>query len=137
MGIRIKGVGAYVPEQRVTNEDLAKRVDTSSEWIATKTGILGRRIAAPDEAPSDMACRAAERCLAQAGVDKSAVDLIVVACASPDQIQPAVACLVQRKLGVSGRALQACAGLQANTDRHGRRGFWGVSCLRSRLQIGR
>ena len=85
MGIRITGVGAYVPDQRVTNDDLARRVDTSQEWISAKTGILERRISAPDEAPSDMGVQAALRCLANAGVDKSAVDLIIVACASPDQ----------------------------------------------------
>ncbi len=101
MGVRITGVGAYVPDKRVTNDELARRVDTSNEWISSKTGILERRVSAPDEAPSDMACQAAQRCLDHAGVDKSAVDLIIVACASPDQIQPAVACLVQQKLGVA------------------------------------
>jgi 3-oxoacyl-[acyl-carrier-protein] synthase-3 len=101
MGIRIKGVGAYVPDQRVTNRDLAARVDTSDEWISSHTGISERRIAARDEAPSDMAREAALRCLRHAGVDKAAVDLIIVASASPDQIQPPVACLVQEKIGVS------------------------------------
>jgi 3-oxoacyl-[acyl-carrier-protein] synthase-3 len=116
MGIRITGVGSYVPDQTLTNDELARRVDTSHEWIASRTGILERRISAPAEAPSDMACKAAERCLMQAGVDKSAVDLIVVACASPDQIQPAVACLVQEKLGMSASQCPAfdvssvCAG---------------------------
>jgi 3-oxoacyl-[acyl-carrier-protein] synthase-3 len=85
----------------VTNDELARRVDTSHEWISSKTGILERRVSAPDEAPSDMACQAALSCLDHAGVDKSAVDLIIVACASPDQMQPAVACLVQEKLGVA------------------------------------
>jgi 3-oxoacyl-[acyl-carrier-protein] synthase-3 len=101
MGIRVTGVGSYVPEQRLTNEELARRVDTSHEWISARTGIRERRISARAETPSDMACEAAERCLMQAGIAKSAVDLIVVACASPDQIQPAVACLVQEKLGMS------------------------------------
>jgi 3-oxoacyl-[acyl-carrier-protein] synthase-3 len=101
MGIRIAGVGAYVPDQHVTNYDLATRVDTSHDWISARTGILERRTSARDEFPSDMACEAALRCLNHAGVDKSAVDLIIVACASPDQIQPAVACLVQKKLGVA------------------------------------
>jgi 3-oxoacyl-[acyl-carrier-protein] synthase-3 len=106
----------YVPDRRVTNDELARTIDTSHEWIASRTGIQERRIAAPDESPSDMACRAAERCLENAGVDRSAVDLIVVACASPDQIQPAVACLVQEKLGVAARECPAfdvnsvCAG---------------------------
>jgi 3-oxoacyl-[acyl-carrier-protein] synthase-3 len=101
MGIRITGVGAYVPPKIVTNEELARRVDTSHDWIAAKTGILERRISGPEEAPSDMGCQAALRCLANAGVDKSAVDLIVVACATPDQSQPAVACLIQEKLGIA------------------------------------
>jgi 3-oxoacyl-[acyl-carrier-protein] synthase-3 len=112
MGIRIKGVGAYVPDQKVTNYDLARRVDTSQEWISTRTGILERRISAPDECPSDMACRAALRCLDNAGVDKSAVDLIVVACSSPDQMQPAVACLVQAKLGI---AASECPAFDVNS----------------------
>ena len=100
MGVRVSGIGAYVPARTVTNRELVTRVDTSDEWIATKTGILERRMAASDEAPSDMAVQAAERCLVQAGVDRKDVDLIVVACATPDQSQPAVACLVQEKLGI-------------------------------------
>jgi len=101
MGIRVSGVGAYVPSQIITNYDLAKTVDTSHEWIASKTGILERRVSGADEAPSDMGYQAAVRCLSQAGVDKSVVDLIVVACATPDQSQPAVACMIQEKLGVA------------------------------------
>lgn len=116
MGIRVSGIGAYVPDRVVTNQELALTVDTSHEWIAARTGILERRFSAPDEAPSDMACRAAVRCLEDAGVDKDLVDLIIVACATPDQSQPAVACLVQAKLGVSARQCPAfdvnsvCAG---------------------------
>jgi len=101
MGIRITGVGAYVPNKTMTNDELAKTVNTSNEWIVAKTGIVERRLAAPGEAPSDMGAQAAARCLSNAGVDKSAVDLIVVACATPDQSQPAVACMVQAKLGVA------------------------------------
>jgi 3-oxoacyl-[acyl-carrier-protein] synthase-3 len=101
MGIRITGVGAYVPSKTVTNQELSRRVDTSDYWIETKTGIRERRISEPGEAPSDMGCQAALRCLSHAGVDKSAVDLIVVACATPDQSQPAVACMIQEKLGVA------------------------------------
>ena len=86
------------------------------EWISTKTGIRERRISGPDEFPSDMACEAALRCLGHAGIDKGMVDLIIVACASPDQIQPAVACLVQEKLASSANQCPAfdvnsvCAG---------------------------
>jgi len=101
MGIRVAGVGGYVPSKTVTNYELAMMVDTSDEWITKKTGIRERRIAAPEEAPSDMACQAALRCLTQAGVDKAAVDLVIVACATPDQSQPAVACMVQEKLGIA------------------------------------
>jgi 3-oxoacyl-[acyl-carrier-protein] synthase III len=101
MGIRITGVGAYVPQRSVTNEELTATVDTSTEWILAKTGIRERRIVAAGEAPSDMGCQAARECLSHAGVDKSAVDLIVVACATPDQSQPAVACMIQEKLGVA------------------------------------
>lgn len=82
MGIRISGVGGYVPTKTVTNHELAARLDTSHEWIVAKTGILERRLSRPDEAPSDMGTEAAIRCLADAGVDKAAVDLIVVACAT-------------------------------------------------------
>jgi 3-oxoacyl-[acyl-carrier-protein] synthase-3 len=101
MGIRITGIGGYVPARVVTNHELATKVDTSHEWVSTKTGIIERRIAASDEAPSDMGCQAALRCLAQAGVDRKNVDLIVVACATPDHSQPATACLIQEKLGIS------------------------------------
>jgi 3-oxoacyl-[acyl-carrier-protein] synthase-3 len=101
MGVRITGIGAYVPDHVMTNHELAMRIDTSHDWITSKTGIVERRIAAPDEAPSDMGCEAARRALAHAGVEASSVDLIVVACATPDQSQPAVACLVQEKLGIS------------------------------------
>jgi 3-oxoacyl-[acyl-carrier-protein] synthase-3 len=100
MGIRVTGVGAYVPERVVTNDELVMKIDSTNEWIAQKTGILERRVAAAEEAPSDMAAVAAARCLAQAGVDRKDVDLIIVACATPDQSQPAVACLVQEKLGI-------------------------------------
>src|SRR6188768_1423843 len=116
MGIRIGGIGAYVPEQVVTNHELVRTLDSSHEWIVSKTGILERRFSAPSEAPSDMGTRAALRCLNAAGVDKADVDLIVVACATPDQSQPAVACLIQDKLGIAERRSPAfdvnsvCAG---------------------------
>jgi 3-oxoacyl-[acyl-carrier-protein] synthase III len=116
MGIRVSGIGGYVPANTVTNYELAMRVDTSDEWIVRRTGIRERRFAARDEAPSDMGCQAALRCLTNAGVEKAAVDLVIVACATPDQSQPAVACLVQEKLGIAERRCPAfdvnsvCAG---------------------------
>jgi 3-oxoacyl-[acyl-carrier-protein] synthase-3 len=116
MGIRVSGIGGYVPKKTMTNLELAMMVDTSDEWIVKKTGIRTRRISAADEAPSDMGCAAALRCLAQAGIDKTAVDLVIVACATPDQSQPAVACMVQEKLGIAATQCPAfdvnsvCAG---------------------------
>jgi 3-oxoacyl-[acyl-carrier-protein] synthase-3 len=107
MGIRVTGLGAYVPSQIVTNYDLARRVDTSHEWIERKTGIRERRIAPPDEAPSDMGQRAARQCLEHAGVAPEDVDLIVVASATPDQSQPAAACMIQEKLGIAERRCPA------------------------------
>jgi 3-oxoacyl-[acyl-carrier-protein] synthase III len=102
IGVRVAGVGAYVPSQVMTNHELARIVDTSNEWIASHTGILERRLAAAAETPSDMGYQAALDCLKQADLDKSLVDLIVVACATPDQSQPAVACMIQEKLGIAG-----------------------------------
>jgi 3-oxoacyl-[acyl-carrier-protein] synthase-3 len=116
MGIRIAGIGAYVPSNTLTNEELSRRIDTSNDWIAAKTGIRERRIVGPGEAPSDMGAEAARRCLDNAGLEAAAVDLIVVACATPDQSQPAVACLIQEKLGAAERHCPAfdvnsvCAG---------------------------
>ncbi|MET0411712.1 MAG: beta-ketoacyl-ACP synthase III [Polyangiaceae bacterium] len=101
MGIRISGIGAHVPTRVLTNHDLARTIDTSHEWIVSHTGIRERRISEVDDAPSDLGTRAALACLSNAGIDKSAVDLIVVACATPDQSQPAVACLIQAKLGIA------------------------------------
>lgn len=101
MGVRITGIGAYTPQRIVNNHEIAARVDTSHEWILSKTGIRERRVAGPDENPSDLAKEAAARALVHAGVPGDEVDLVVVACATPDQSQPAVACLVQEKLGIA------------------------------------
>ena len=116
MGIQITGVGSYVPARAVSNHELARKLDTSHDWIVTHTGIQERRISEPEEAPSDMGYQAAAHCLAQAGVDESVIDLIVVSCATPDQSQPAVACMIQEKLGIADRQCPAfdvnsvCAG---------------------------
>ena len=116
MGIRISGVGAYVPAKSVNNRELERTIDTSDDWIVSHTGIRARHLCEPDEAPSDLGYRAAQRCLQRAGLDASAVDLIVVACATPDQSQPAVACIIQEKLGIASRHCPAfdvnsvCAG---------------------------
>ena len=111
---RIAGTGSYLPEKVLTNAELAQRVDTTDEWIVTRTGIRQRHLAAPEQLTSDLALIAVERALAAAGVDKSEVDLIIVATTTPDQIFPSTACILQNKLGVHGFPafdLQAvCAG---------------------------
>ena len=95
----IIGTGKYVPERVLTNEDLEKLVDTSDEWIVTRTGIKERRIAADDEATSDMATEAAKNALENAGVAAEDIDLIVVATVTSDMFFPSTACFVQKKLG--------------------------------------
>ena len=101
---RVIGWGGYLPARVVSNDDLARVVDTSDEWIVTRTGIRQRHIAAEGELTSDLARAAAERALARAGLPASAVDLIVVGTSTPDNTFPAVATAVQRKLGVTGGA---------------------------------
>ncbi len=105
-GIRaqIIGWGAYVPRRVVTNADIAELVDTSDEWIVERTGIRERRLAAPEETTASMAIAAAERALASASADPLAIDLIIVATATPDYMFPATACLVQRGIGASRAA---------------------------------
>ena len=95
----VTGVGGYLPEGVVTNDDLAKVVDTSDEWIRERTGIQQRHRAAPDQPVSDLAVEAARRALAAAGRTPADVDLIVVATTTPDLTFPATAAIVQRKLG--------------------------------------
>lgn len=95
----VTGVGSFLPEQVVTNADLTKIVDTSDEWIVERTGILQRHKARDDEPTSDLALKAAERALADAGKTAADVDLIIVATTTPDQTFPATAAIVQRKLG--------------------------------------
>jgi len=101
---RIVGTGSYLPPGVVTNDDLAQRVDTSDEWIVTRTGIRQRHIAAPDQAASDLAVAAAQEALAAAGVAAADLDLIVVATSTPDFVFPSTACLVQARLGAKGCA---------------------------------
>jgi 3-oxoacyl-[acyl-carrier-protein] synthase III len=95
----VTGVGSYLPDEIVTNNDLAKFVDTSDEWIVERTGIRQRHRAAKDQPVSDLAHAAAERALAAAGRTAAEVDLIIVATTTPDLTFPAVATIVQRKLG--------------------------------------
>jgi len=96
----VTGVGGYLPENVVTNDDLAKIVDTSDEWIQERTGIKRRHKAGEDQATSDLAVEASKRALAAAGRTAAEVDLIIVATTTPDLTFPACASIVQRKLGV-------------------------------------
>ncbi len=99
---RITGTGGCLPERVLTNAELERMVDTSDEWIRTRTGIRERRIAAPDETTCDLAERAARQALDAAGVAPSELDLIVVATTTPDKVFPSTACLLQARLGVGG-----------------------------------
>jgi 3-oxoacyl-[acyl-carrier-protein] synthase-3 len=104
MGARracITSLGRYVPERVMTNDDLAKFVDTTDEWIRTRTGIRQRHVAEPGTGTSLLATRAARECLEQASVSAADVDLIIVATVTPDMPFPATACLVQDQLGAS------------------------------------
>lgn len=107
----ILGTGAYAPTRVLTNDDLSKVVETSDEWIRTRSGIRERRIAAPDEATSDMGAEAGRRALENAGVPASEIDLLIVATVTPDLPMPAAACLIQHKLGVPSTA--ACFDVNA------------------------
>ena len=99
MHSRVVGTGSYLPLEVVSNDELAKRVDTSDEWIRTRTGIRQRHIAAADEKTSDLALAAAREALAAAGLAPAAVDLIVLATTTPDMVFPSTACILQDKLG--------------------------------------
>ncbi len=110
----IAAVGSYVPERVLTNLDLESMVETTDDWITTRTGIKERRIAAKNEFTSDMAARAALRALERAGVTAQQIDLIIVATVTPDMPFPCTACLVQQKMGASRAAAfdieAACSG---------------------------
>ena len=112
--VSIIGTGSYLPERILTNRELEKIVETSDEWIRTRTGIGERRIAAPEEATSDMATKAALAAMSQARVSAEQIDLIIVATVTPDMFFPATACWVQKKLGAIRAACfdvsAACSG---------------------------
>ena len=111
---RIAGTGSYLPSKVLTNDDLSKIVDTSDEWIASRTGIRERHIAAEGETTGDLAFHAAVRALEAAGVEASELDLIVLGTTTPDLIFPSTACLLQHRLGANGCAAfdvnAACSG---------------------------
>ena len=110
----IVGVGSYVPSRVLANAELETMVDTSNQWIITRTGIRERRVAAADEATSDLAAHAARRALANAGVAADQVELIITATVTPDMLFPSTSCLVQEKLGAHRAAAfdleAACSG---------------------------
>jgi len=99
---RIIGTGSYLPEKILTNFDLEKMVDTSDEWIRSRTGIEERHIASDDEATSDLAYRAALAAIENAGLAPADIDFVLVGTTTPDLIFPNVACLLQEKLGIRG-----------------------------------
>lgn len=100
----IEGVGGYLPERVLTNDDLSAMVDTSDEWIVARTGIRERRIAADGETTADLAVAAARKALEHAGAAVDEIDLIIVATATPDRTFPATATIVQQRLGVTAGA---------------------------------
>ncbi|HET7623785.1 MAG TPA: beta-ketoacyl-ACP synthase III [Verrucomicrobiae bacterium] len=110
----VAGVGSYVPEKTLTNHDLEKMVETSDEWITTRTGIKERRIAAANQFTSDLAAEAARRAMNASGITADQIDLIIVATITPDMPFPSTACLVQNKIGAKRAAAfdleAACSG---------------------------
>ncbi len=96
----LRGIGSYVPERKVDNQQLSEKVDTSDEWIRTRTGIRERRFASENENTSDLALEASRRALVDAGVSPEKIDLVVVATITPDMAFPSTACLLQHKLGI-------------------------------------
>ncbi|PIV52608.1 MAG: 3-oxoacyl-ACP synthase [Elusimicrobia bacterium CG_4_10_14_0_8_um_filter_37_32] len=127
--VEIVGTGFYVPEKILTNFDLEKMVNTTDEWIRTRTGIKERRIAADNEATSDLAIAAGRLALSNAGIKPDEIDLIIVATLSPDMLFPSTACLVQKNIGAT-RAVSfdieaACSGF-----------IYGLSIAQQYLQNG-
>lgn len=111
---RLAALGGYAPETVVTNEEIARRVETTDEWIVARTGIRERRFAAPEQASSDLALAASERILEAAGVAAADLDMVIVPTATPDHLFPSTAALVAHRLGARNAAAYdlsaACAG---------------------------
>ncbi|TPW17025.1 MAG: 3-oxoacyl-acyl-carrier-protein synthase III, partial [bacterium] len=110
----IKGTGSYMPPRILTNHDLERMVETSDEWITTRTGIRERRIADPGVASSDLAYEAAIRALESAGMEASEIDIIIVGTVTPDHVFPSCGCTLQARLGARNAAAfdvtAACSG---------------------------
>jgi 3-oxoacyl-[acyl-carrier-protein] synthase-3 len=113
-GVSLLGIGSCVPQRCVTNDDIATLVETSDEWIRTRTGIRTRHVVTGDESVADLAIGAAKDALASAGMQGSEIELIIVASSTPDTIYPAVACQVQTEIGATNAAgfdmALACSG---------------------------
>ena len=111
---KIIGLGSYYPKKVLTNKDFEKMLETSDEWIRTRTGVEERRIAAEDEYASDMGARAANEALKDANLNGSDIDFILVATSTPDYVFPSTACLIQEKIGANNSAAldvqAACSG---------------------------
>ncbi len=135
---RIAGTGGYLPEKVVTNDELAKMMDTSDEWIRERTGICRRHIAADDETCSDMALEAANRAIDMAGIEAADIDLIIVGTVTPDKVFPSTASIIQRRLGIQGCPAMdvqaACSGFIYGLDLARR--FIQTSGARNALVIG-
>lgn len=127
--VKILGTGSYVPEKVLTNADLEKMVQTSDEWITTRTGIRERRIADENTATSDLAVDAAKRALEDAHLTAESINLIVVATITPDMLFPSTACFVQKALGAKNAAAfdvsAACSGF-----------IYGLAIVRSLIETG-
>ncbi len=129
--IAILGTGSYTPARVLTNDELSKQVDTSDEWIVTRTGIRERHISGPGENTSDLAANAARAALNDAGLSVSDIDLLIVATITPDLPMPATATIVQHKLGIKNHA--ACFDLSAACS-----GFvYGIDTASAMLASGR
>ena len=115
MSIKIISTGSYIPERILTNQDLEKMVDTTDEWITTRTGIRERHIASETDVTSDLSVQAAKRALDMVGITPEELDLISVATVTPDTVFPSAACILQRKIGAVNAAcydlVAACTGL--------------------------
>jgi len=111
---KIAGTGSCLPEKVLTNFDLEKMVDTSDQWIVTRTGIRERRIIDADQSASDLGSKAAENAIEMAGIDPEDIDLIIVSTVTPDMIFPSTACIIQKKIGAKNAAAfdieAACTG---------------------------
>lgn len=127
----ILGTGSYVPERRLTNADLEKTLNTSDEWITTRTGIKERRIAAEGEVTSDMCLKAAQLALENAGLTPDDLDLIIIATLTPDHPMPSTGCILQQKLGLGEKGVP---GFDLNAACSGY--LYALSCAKAHIASG-